>query len=65
MKTDANNKGIVERNDLIVLNQTLMPAIIIECGFLSNEIESNLLIDNKYQNKIVDGIVEGLKNYLE
>ena len=41
--TGANNKGIIEREDLIVLNQTKMPAIIVECGFLSNENEEKLL----------------------
>ncbi|MCR2044025.1 N-acetylmuramoyl-L-alanine amidase [Anaerosalibacter massiliensis] len=61
--TKANNKGIVERKDLIVLNQTNMPAMIVECGFLSNEDEANLLEANKYQNKIVDGIINGLENY--
>lgn len=65
ISTGADNKGIVEREDLIVLNQTNMPAIIVECGFLSNENEANLLINDEYQNKIVDGIVEGLRNYIE
>lgn len=41
-----------------------MPAIIVECGFLSNGNEANLLTDDEYQNKIVDGIVEGLDNYI-
>lgn len=64
IRTGAENKGIVERKDLIVLNQTKMPAIIVECGFLSNGNEANLLTDDEYQNKIVDGIVEGLGNYI-
>lgn len=62
--TGANNKGIVGRKDLIVLNQTNMPAIIVECGFLSNKNEANLLGTDEYQNKIVDGIIYGLENYL-
>lgn len=65
ISTGANNKGVVEREDLIVLNQTKMPAIIVECGFLSNENEANLLIEDEYQNKIVDGIVEGLRCYIK
>lgn len=65
VSTRANSKGIVERENLIVLNQTKMPAIIVECGFLSNENEANLLTDDEYQNKIVDGIVEGLRNYIK
>jgi N-acetylmuramoyl-L-alanine amidase len=65
VSTGTDNKGIVEREDLIVLNQTRMPAIIVECGFLSNENEENLLTNDEYQNKIVDGIVEGLRNYIK
>lgn len=61
--TGANDKGIVEREDLIVLNQTKMPAIIIECGFLSNENEEKLLLTEDYQNKIVDSIIDGLEEY--
>ena len=64
ISTGADNKGIVEREDLIILNQTKMPAIIVECGFLSNENEANLLTKDEYQNKIVDGIVEGLRDYI-
>ena len=64
-ETGANNKGIVDRPDLIVLNQTKMPAIIVECGFLSNENEEKLLLTDDYQDKIVDSIVNGLENYFE
>jgi N-acetylmuramoyl-L-alanine amidase len=64
-ETGADNKGIVDRPDLIVLNQTKMPAIIVECGFLSNESEEKLLLTDDYQDKIVDSIVDGLENYFE
>jgi N-acetylmuramoyl-L-alanine amidase len=61
--TGAIDKGIVDREDLIVLNQTKMPAIIIEYGFLSNEDEEKLLLTNSYQDKVVSSIAEGLKKY--
>lgn len=61
--TGAIDKGIIEREDLIVLNQTKMPAILIECGFLSNEKEEKLLLTDDYQNKVVDSIVNGLEEY--
>jgi N-acetylmuramoyl-L-alanine amidase len=41
-----------------------MPAIIIECGFLSNKNEEKLLLTEDYQNKIVDSIIDGLEEYL-
>lgn len=61
--TDAIDKGIIERADLIVLNQTKMPAIIIECGFITNSNEEKLLLTDEYQNKIVDSIVKGIEEY--
>lgn len=62
-KTKAVDKGMIKREDLIVLNKTKMPAVLIECGFLSNKQEEKLLQSDKYQNKIVNGIVKGLEEY--
>lgn len=61
--TGAKDKGIIERKDLIVLNQTKMPAIIVECGFLSNGNEEKLLLTDEYQNKIVNSIADGIDKY--
>lgn len=61
--TGAADKGIIERKDLLVLNQTKMPSVIVECGFLSNENEEQLLLTDDYQNKMVDSIVDGLEEY--
>lgn len=57
--------GIVERGDLIVLNQTDMPAVIVEAGFLSNHSESKKLQKTSYQNKIVKGIIKGIQEYYD
>lgn len=61
--TGAKDKGVIEREDLIVLNQTKMPAILIECGFISNETEEKRLLTEEYQNRMVDAIVHGLEAY--
>nr|WP_300003531.1 N-acetylmuramoyl-L-alanine amidase [Tissierella sp.] len=62
--TGVIDKGIIEREDLIVLNQTNMPAMVVECGFLSNPNEEKLLLNSRYQNKLVDSIIQGLEDYL-
>lgn len=41
------------------------PAVIVECGFLSNPEEEQLLMNNEYQNRIVEAIINGLDNYLQ
>jgi N-acetylmuramoyl-L-alanine amidase len=38
---------------------------LAECGFLSNNKEAKLLIDNEYQNKIAKSIHSGIMNYFE
>lgn len=58
--TGARNRGARVRNDLAVLNGTKCKAVLIECGFISNEDELNKLINESYQVKIVKGILKGL-----
>jgi N-acetylmuramoyl-L-alanine amidase len=40
-----------------------IPGVLIECGFFSNPNEFKLLINDTYQNRIVDCIIDGLINY--
>lgn len=52
------NIGVTERPNLIVLNSTNMPAVLVEVGFINSDID-NLLFDNRFQQTayaIADGI---------
>lgn len=40
-----------------------IPGVLIECGFLSNYKERNLLKSSDYQDKIIEAIVSGLIDY--
>ena len=60
---NARDRGIVQRDDLTVLNYTRKPAVLVEVGFLSNPEEEALITTNEYQEKIVKGIVNGVKEY--
>ncbi len=48
-----------------VLVGAQMPAILIEVGYLSNPVERARLADPSYQEKLADGIVRGIINYLK
>ena len=48
-----------------VLKNTTAPAILIETGFLSNAAERAKLLTPEYQSKIVDGIINGIEDFLE
>lgn len=61
------NKGRVEKandNYYLIMN-VKCPAVIVECGFLSNEEEAKLLEDDEYQKKITKAIVDGIRDYLQ
>ena len=60
------NKGRVEKandNYYLIMNVSC-PAVIVECGFLSNEEEAKLLSSSQYQDRIVGAIIEGIREYL-
>ncbi|MBC8586767.1 N-acetylmuramoyl-L-alanine amidase family protein [Paratissierella segnis] len=63
--TGAVDKGIIKRKDLPVVRETKMPAVLVEVGFLSNAEEEKLITSDSYQNKIVEGIIKGIQNYIE
>ena len=39
------------------------PAVMLECGFISNSEENALLVTNEYQNKLALAIISGYLNY--
>ena len=64
LNTDNNRKA--KANDTYyLLKRTEPPTIIVECGFLSNWEEAELLKDKEYQESIAEAIVEGIKGYIE
>lgn len=50
--------------DYKVLVQTKGPAVLVECGFMSNYDEAALLMDPWYQSKIARAIADGVLEYL-
>ncbi len=51
--------------EIYLLYHAEIPAVMVECGFLSNSSEALLLSDESYQNEMALSIVEGLIDYLE
>lgn len=61
--TGLRNRGIKERPDLYVLRKTSMPAVLLECGFMTNQAEAELLRSDSYRNKVAEAIYEGIIDY--
>ena len=57
----ANDRG-VHGSNYAVLRETVKPAVLIELGYMDSP-EYKKISDDKYQNKLVEGIVTGLRNF--
>ena len=60
----VKNRGSRAAN-FSVLRNTLMPAILIEVGFLSNKTEAEKLKSRKYRQKIAESLAESLIRYAQ
>lgn len=61
--TEALERSLRDDADFHVTGSTTMPACLIETGFLSNEQERDRLATAEYQEKIAEGIVQGIEYY--
>ena len=64
--SERENKRVA----LVIANKYLVdnikiPITIVECGFLSNDEEAKLLQEEEYQNRMVEGIFQGIVKYFE
>ena len=57
------HKGEVEQAGFAALKAPDIPSILIETAFISNPEEEKRLNDPGYQDKLVDAIVDGVKDY--
>ncbi|MEJ8552936.1 N-acetylmuramoyl-L-alanine amidase CwlD [Tepidibacter sp. Z1-5] len=58
-----NNREAKGRNDLYLFKGNGVASALIECGFLSNLNEENLLKSDEYQDKIAWSIYAGIQKY--
>jgi N-acetylmuramoyl-L-alanine amidase len=61
-RTDATNRGIKGR-PLHVLRHTRCPAVLVECGFISNPMESRTIAIPEYRDRLAKSIAEGVMSY--
>jgi N-acetylmuramoyl-L-alanine amidase len=65
---DINNKRVQKpagNSYRILRDNGTTAAVIVECGFLSNQEEEQKLRNNEYQEKIAESIVSSIKLYYE
>ena len=59
----TGKKRMSKHGDYYILNKTSRIGVIVECGFLSNDSERSLLVQESYQRKIAQLITRGIVNY--
>jgi N-acetylmuramoyl-L-alanine amidase len=64
-ESGAANREIRPEADFYVTSNTIMPACLVETGFLSNHAERNRLLDPSYQQQLAQGITDGINDYLQ
>jgi N-acetylmuramoyl-L-alanine amidase len=62
-QTRAVDLGLVQRSDLTGFNWANVPAVLVECGFMTNPDEARLLRSNAYQLKIARGLTAGAEAF--
>lgn len=62
---EDNGRQHKENNNYYILKNVSCPAVIVECGFLSNYSEAELLVSDEYQNKLAVAIGNGMLEYLK
>lgn len=62
--TDAKSRG-VKHGNYAVIREASMPAILVECGFMTNANEMNKIKSPQYLKKVATGISKGIVTYLD
>ena len=61
---DIRDRGVKPERFQVLL-QSKMPAVLVECGFLSNNEEVKNLKNSSYQENLAEGISQGILTYLD
>jgi len=62
-QTRALDLGLMQRSDLTGFNWANVPAVLVECGFMTNPAEARLLRSNAYQLKVARGLTAGAEAF--
>ena len=59
------DRGVKRSDSFYTLKHTRMPSIVVECGFMSNRGEVDLLVTDFYQHALASGIAAGVLDFLK
>lgn len=65
IQLQPDNKRKAKAGDYYLINQSKMPAVIVEVGFISNSRERKLLLSEDYRDQIAEAIGTGIDQYFK
>jgi N-acetylmuramoyl-L-alanine amidase len=60
--TTSVDRGVKQAN-FYVLRGAYMPSVLVELGFISNQVEEAFLVNHQYQERLARTIFEGIKSF--
>lgn len=64
-ESSLNTKRVLKTTDLYMYRNTTVPGVLIECGYLSNYQERQLLQSDTYQQKLADIITDATIDFFQ
>lgn len=62
--TGSRDRGVKNDPGLAVLNRTLCPSVLVECGFLTNAAECANIQSDDWRTRLVTGLADGTESWL-
>lgn len=59
-ETGLDNRGVKHANFHVIRATTRNPAVLVECGFVSNRSERGAMMAGNYRERIAEGIAKGI-----
>lgn len=62
-RTRMTNRGVKTANFHVIRATTKNPAVLVECGFVSNSTERSRMMTGEFRARIAEGIAQGIVAY--
>jgi N-acetylmuramoyl-L-alanine amidase len=62
-RTRMTNRGVKTASFHVIRNTTRNPAVLVECGFVSNAAERARMLTGEFRARIAEGIAQGILAY--
>lgn len=60
-----DSSKLIKMGNYFILNESSIPGVLVECGFMSNEEELKLLQQHDYQVKVAHAIYRGIVKFVD